>query len=232
MESNILLKYMEQRFKKNVVEKKKIVEPGPVITISRETGCPANRIAKHLALTLNKIREKKDHNWKCVNKEILGHSAKELDMNPSQIQYVFDYEKRSTWDDIMQSLATKYYKSDRKIRKIIADVIRSIANAGHVVIIGRGSVVIAHDIPKSFHVNLEAPLQWRIDMLCEKKGLAKEEAEKYAKETDKKREEFRNSFYGKNTDYTRFDVVFNCMSFTDEEIVSAIVHMIKLRKII
>lgn len=232
MESNILLKYMDQRFKKNVMEKKIITDPGPVITISRETGCPAKRISKLLTHTLNQKLEKDEPHWKCVSKEILRESAKELDMNPEHIKYVFDFEKRSTWDEILQSLSTKYYKSDRKIRKTIADVVRSIAVTGHAVIIGRGSVVITHDIPKSFHVNLEAPLEWRIEILCEKLNKTKREAELYALETDKKRKEFRNSFYGKNTDYTRFDVTFNCMSFTDEEIVSSIIHMIGLRKMI
>ena len=233
MEPNILMKYMEQRFKKNVVDgKKKIKESGPVITISRETGCPAKRIAKHLTLILNKKRVKKDHHWKCISKEILKEAAKELDLEPSKIKYVFDFEQRSTWDEILHSLTTKYYKSDRKIRKTISDVIRTIATTGYVIIIGRGSVAITHDIPKSIHINLEAPLEWRAEMLCEKMHVKIEEAKKYALETDKKREQFRNSFYGKNTDYTRFDITFNCMKLSDEEIVNSIVKILEMRGLI
>lgn len=232
MENNILLRYMEQRYKKFIVEKKSIIEPGPVITISRETGCPAKRIAKLLALNLNK-RKEKERSWKCVSKEILTESARELELHPSKIEYVFEYETRGTWDEIFQSLSTKYYKSDRKIRKTIASVIRSIAEQGNVIIIGRGSVAIAHDLPKSLHINLEAPLIWRAEMLCHIHGFKTvKEAQKYAIDTDKKRERFRNSFYGKNTDYTRFDVTFNSMSFTDEEIVESIINIMELRKLI
>ncbi len=227
------MKYMEQRFKKNVEEEMKIIkDPGPVITISRETGCPAKRISKLLALTLNKKRTKKDYNWKCVSKEILNEAAKELNLEPSKIQYVFDFEERSTWDEILNSLSTRYYKSDRKIRRTISGVIRTIASNGHVIIIGRGSVAITHDIPQSLHINLEAPIVWRSEMLCEKMDISIKEAKKYIHDTDKKREKFRNSFYGKHTDYTRFDIKFNCMRFTDEEIVNSIVNIMQLRGMI
>ncbi|MFC2137218.1 AAA family ATPase [Bacteroidota bacterium] len=231
MENNILLKYMEKRFSK---KKEQITSeiPGPVITLSRESGCPAKRIAKILALSLNKRKESKTPNWKCVSKEILNESAKELELNPSQIKYVFDFEQRGVWDDIMSSLSSKYYKSDRKIRKTIADVIRTISEQGNVIIIGRGSVAITRDLPNSFHINLEAPLEWRAEMISLKAKMKLEEARHYAIETDKKREKFRDSFYGQDTDYTRFDVTFNCMTFKDEEIVNAIIKLLEIRGLI
>ncbi|MBN2521526.1 MAG: cytidylate kinase-like family protein [Bacteroidales bacterium] len=231
MNKNILLQYMENRLNK-VPEKKSLSKSGPVITISRETGCPAKRISKLLALTLNKIQKDKGISWKCVSKEILNESAKELNLNPSQIEYVFDYEQRGLLDEAILSLSTKYYKSDRKIRRTISEVIRTIAEQGNVIIIGRGSVVITHDMPNSFHINLQAPLEWRIDILCEQHDMTYREAKRYVKVTDKKREKFRNSFYGKNTDYTWFDLTFNCMSFTDEEIVNGIISMLEIRKLI
>ncbi|MFC2087257.1 AAA family ATPase [Bacteroidota bacterium] len=230
---NILMKYMGQRFQQT--EKAKVVtEPGPVVTISRLTGCPAKRIARKLSLKLNDELERFAGNvkWRCVSKEILSEAAKELNLPDKQIDYVFNFEERSTWDDIMSSLSTKYYKSDRKIRKTIADIIRAIAVQGNAIIIGRGSVVIVHDIPKSLHINFEAPLVWRAEMLSQRKGVSVTEAKKIAIETDLKRERFRNSFYGKNTDYTTFDVTYNCMTLTDVEIVESIYKLMILKKLI
>ncbi len=231
MENNILLKYMGKRFNPKI-ELKNPQNPGPVITFSREAGCPAKRIAKLLALTLNKRKSENAKNWKCISKEILSESAKELELNPSRIKYVFDFEERGAWDDIMSSLSLKYYKSDRKIRKTIADVIRTIAEQGNIIIIGRGSVAITRDMPNSFHIHLEAPLDWRVEMLCEKAKMKYEEAKQYAIETDKKRAKFRDSFYGQNTDYTKFDVTFNCMTFKDDEIVKAIINLLEIRGLI
>jgi len=232
MNQNILLKYMEQRYKKKIQNEEQH-EPGPVVTISRETGCPAKKIA---ALIIEKInaelipQNKKP--WRAVSKEILYDSAKELNMNPDQIKYVFEYEEKSSWDDIFSSLSSKYYKSDKRIRKTIADVIHSIGEQGNVIIIGRGSVAITKDIAKSLHINLEAPLEWRAIMLSQKHGMTLEEAQKYAIETDKKRVKFRNSFYGRNTDYTRFDITFNCMTLSMDEISDTIIELLKRRNFI
>jgi len=222
---------MEKRFNTKK-EPKKTENPGPVITISRETGCPAERIAKQLALSLNKRKESKSPHWKCVSKEILKESAKELELNPSQIKYVFDFEQRGAWDDIMSSFSTKYYKSDRKIRKTIAEVIRTIAEQGNVIIIGRGSVAITRDMPNAFHVNLEAPLDWRTEMIAIKYNMKPDEARQFAIETDKNRMKFRESFYGRSTDYTRFDVTYNCMTFTDDEIIKSITSLLLIRGMI
>ena len=54
--SNILLEYMKKRFKSEpggiTATKTKI---GPVVTISREYGCPAKRLAGMLTSALNRI---------------------------------------------------------------------------------------------------------------------------------------------------------------------------------
>lgn len=235
MSENILMKYMEHRYHKRLHQpEQETKEPGPVITISRETGCPAKKIARLLIEKLNIIPIGHAHQhvpWRCVTKEILCEAAKELNMKPEEIKYVFDYETRSTWDDLFSSFSSKYYKSDRKIRKTIAEVIRTIGEQGHVIIVGRGSVAITKDIPKSLHINLEAPLEWRIDMISQKYEMTPEQAKKFIMNIDKKRENFRNLFYGKNTDYTRFDITFDCMSFSIDEIADIILQSMKIRKL-
>lgn len=209
-------------------------EPGPVVTISRESGCSGKNLSLRLAAELNKWN--KDHGikkeWRFISKEILESSARELDVSPTEISYVFDYEERNILGDIFASYASKYYKSEKQIRKTIGDVIRSYAGEGNVIILGRAGVVLTRDIPKSLHVALEAPLEWRTIMLSERENITLSEAKKFALEMDKKRERFRNAFEGRNTDYTRFDVVFNRMTLTEDEIVHSIVRLMEERKII
>ena len=90
---------------------------GPVITISRQFGCLANDFVEKLQKALHK--HNKHQNWEKINKEILETSAKELNLDPKKIKYVFDSEQRTTMNEIMESMLTKYYKSDRVIRKTI-----------------------------------------------------------------------------------------------------------------
>jgi len=208
-----------------------VAHRGPVITISREAGCPAKKISAKLVQIMNEKRlvKNKKSIWKWVSKEILSESAKELETDPEKIQYVFDYEQKSLIEELLASHSHKYYKSDRKIRNTIGKVIRSIANEGHVIIVGRGGVAITKDIEKSLHINLHAPLEWRAIRYSEKHCNNLDDARELAKEVDRKREQFRNYFHGKNTDYTEFDVTINCMTFTIDEIARAIANIIEIR---
>ena len=226
-----LIKYMSDRLQEDC---RKAKEPGPVITISREYGCPAKKIAQKLIEELTKKMYVKGKNaqWRYITKEIMSESAKELELDPAKIKYVFDYEQKSFLDDILTSHSTKYYKSDRRIRNTVAKVIRNIACEGNVVIVGRGGVAITRDIPKSLHINLEAPLEWRVLRASEKHEIALEEAEKYTLNIDRKRKQFREFFEGKNTDYTRFDLTFNCMTLSPNEIVGIVLRAAEVRRLL
>lgn len=224
-----LVSYLKERHQEIDL---KSTDPGPVITIAREMGCPGKRVAKLLTEVLNsRIKQcEKKHEWKWVGKEIFDETAKELGVETNQIKQVFE-EKRNVLDEILSAQTSKYYKSDKKILNSTGKVIRSMANHGNVIVLGRGGIAFTRDIPKSLHIFLEGPLEWRASLISEKCNLKLAEAKKYAIEIDKKREQYREFFKGKNTDYTWFDVRFNCMTFKVEEIVDAIVKMMEVRKI-
>jgi cytidylate kinase len=222
-----LVTYLKKKYQDS---QSKMTGPGPVITISREYGCPAKLVAQKLAEALS---EKRNLNcekvsWKWYSKEILEESAKILQMDPSKIKYVFDYEKKATLEDFFNSF-NNYYKSDRAIRNTIGKVIREIAVQGHSIIVGRGGIAITRDLPRSLHVNLEAPIEWRAVRVSQHYDLSIEKARETCNDTDKKRKEFRDYFEGKNTDYTRADITFNCMTLTPDEIVATIVKMVEVR---
>lgn len=227
-----LLKYMKDRLQEKLGKKK---AQGPVITISRLYGCPAKRVAKCLTEKLTEkmvVRGHPDIQWKMITKELLEESAKELDVDPARIKYVFDYQEKGTFDTILDAHMSKYYKSDRMIRNTIAKVIRNIAIEGHAIIVGRGGIAITRDMPQSLHVSLDAPLEWRILRTMEKLNLSHEEAEKYTLSLDRKRKQFRDYFEGKGSDYTNFDLTFNCMTLSVDEIVSIIVKAVEIRHLI
>lgn len=223
-----LSKYKEEWYK---ADPAKNIYPGPVVTISREAGCPAKVVACLLAEELNKIKSKKskEHPWKWISKEILDESAKELKVDCDQIEHVFNYKSRNVLEDILLAQSKSYYKSDLKIRTTIAKVIREIANKGNAIIVGRGGVAITRDIPKSLHIMLEAPLEWRAVRTASKHNLSLDQARSYALSIDKKRAQFRDYFQGKGNDYTRFDLKFNCMTLEVNTIVQIIISSLKIR---
>jgi cytidylate kinase len=227
-----LMKYMSNRLTQDYDSKSR---PGPVITISRLYGCPAKKVARRLMIELSEkmaVKGYKQTEWKLITKEIMSESARELEVDPAQIKYVFDYEQKGLIDDAFSAHLNKYYKSDRKIRNTVGRVIRNIGCEGHAVIVGRGGVSICRDIPLSLHINLEAPLEWRVLRVSEKQNLSLEEAEKFALDIDKKRQQFRDYFEGKNTDYTQFDLTFNTMTLSVDEIAKIIMRAVEVRNLI
>ena len=226
-----LSKYKDDWYKENPAKK---LYPGPVITLSREVGCPAKKIAGTLADELNKTKSSrgKDHPWQWISKEILSESAKALNVDHDQIEHVFKYKNRNLLEDLLLAQSKGYYQSDLKIRTTIAKVIRSFATYGNAIIVGRGGVAITRDIPKSLHIMLEAPLEWRAVRTASKYEMTLEQARNYAQSIDKKRKQFRDHFQGKGNDYTRFDMKFNCMTLEPEVIVQVIIDAMKARNFI
>lgn len=226
-----LSKYLEDWYKEDPA---KNIYPGPVITLSREVGCPAKILAGELTKRLNNTKrgKAKDHPWRWISKEIMMEAARELQVDSSQIQHVFDYKSRGVLEDLLLAQSKDYYKSDLKIRTTIAKVIRKFANEGNAVIVGRGGVAITRDIPKSLHIYLEAPLEWRVLRVADKHNFTIDQARNYAQNIDKKRSHFRDFFQGKGNDYTRFDIKLNCMTLEHDEIVDIIIGALKTRLMI
>ncbi|HSH53305.1 MAG TPA: cytidylate kinase-like family protein [Bacteroidales bacterium] len=229
--TNILLKYLEERHKstQKIEGTKKV---GPVITISRAFGCQANLCAADLADILTTMDGNLNNPWKVISKEILEQSAKELGIETEKIEYIFQFEKRSAIDEILEALSSKYYKSERKIKKTISEVIHSFGEQGRVIIVGRAGANILYDINNSLHIRLIAPLEHRIDGVSRRHKISHSEAKKLTLEMDEKRAILRNDFAGKRTSDLDYDLIINCKKMSTEEIVQLIVKAAEMRKMV
>lgn len=229
---NILSEYLEQRFTKpkapNIVPNK---TGGPVVTISRAYGCPAKNLASMLTDQLNAMVPKSNESkkWQWVGKEIMEDSARELHLNNKFITSIADAEKIGILNDILLTLSNKYYPGDMKIKKTIGEIVKSYANRGHIIIVGRGGVSICQEFKNALHIKLIAPIEWRINYLSKKHRISTDEAEKQIKEIDHKREKMRDFYVGTKTDDTIFDIIFNYYSCSEEEITKTIISMLQYR---
>ncbi|NOX45553.1 MAG: cytidylate kinase-like family protein [Chlorobi bacterium] len=228
---NLFEKYFNQIL---LQEKMKLVETGPYISISREFGCMANDIAKKLARELSKRTKGpiKEMKWKWINKSILEESSKVLELSPSKIEYVFRSKAKTMMDEIVSAMATRYYKSDKKIRKTIVDVIRAIAKTGHIIIVGRGGVAFASDNARSLHIKLVAPKEWRVERIAKNHKMTKKDAMAYINEIDMERKYLIDTFMGYETGNSIFDIVLNRKSLSEKEILSTIINLLEMKKLI
>lgn len=228
---NVFEKYFNELLQN---QKTKLIETGPYISISRDFGCMANIIAQKLSRELTKRNKASgiQKDWKWINKQILQESAKALELSPSKIEYVFQSQRKTMMDEIVSAMSTRYYKSDKRIRKTIIEVIRSISKTGHIIIVGRGGVAFAKDNPKSLHFKLTAPIEWRVDQIVKHYNKTRKEALKYVHEVDEERKFLIDSFMGFETDCAIFDLIFNRQSLKDNEIISSILNLMEKRKLI
>ncbi len=227
---NVLLQYMEKRFKEPPHEG--LCGPYPFVTISREFGCPSKKIGAMLVEKLNhRPGHEKFPEWKQISKEIIQEAATQLNLDPVRIKSLFQADQAGILDDILASFTTNY-KSSQRIRKTIHDIIRSFALKGYVVLVGRAGAAINHSCVNSLHIRLQAPIEWRVKQISASRGINAEESLKLAFEMDKKRKLMIESFTGHTFDLYIFDLVFNCHTLSKEEIVQGILQMMEIRKMI
>jgi cytidylate kinase len=227
---NTLLTYLNKRMSRKMINPTAERPPGPVITISREVGCSGIAIAEELAL---RLREKyPGHNWKVLSKEIFQQSAMELDLDPERVSKVFKQIDRSTFDELLNAFHEKKYKSDKKVRKTVVDVIRSFAEDGYCIIVGRASNVIAADIRNALHVRVVAPMEYCIRSIMEKNNFNREESVKFIEQVEKERYAYRHAAMGKDLDEPEiFDITFNREAFSLEIMIDIIMLAIDEKNI-
>lgn len=206
---------------------------GPIVTISRAYGCPGKIVAQDLAFNLNKklIGTPSKH-WKWISKEILEESARELKLNRYMIKEAVNANEKGVMDDLIISLAHKFYPSDAKVKKTLADVIKGFAKEGHVIVVGRAGVSLTRAIEKSLHIRLEAPVEWRTRIISERQQISIDEARRKLLEIDYKRNHLREYFEGMKADNSIFDIVFNYQTMNEEEIIECIIRLMELKKMI
>jgi cytidylate kinase len=215
--------YFDERYRESVL-KSPASEDGPVITISRLTGCDAREVASSIVEKLN--TQFGITKWRWVDKDIIYSIAKELNIDTQRIENYYEGIKLSNLSEMIMAFSGGFV-SDLRVKKAIKDVVLSISKEGYVVLVGRGGVSIARDIKDALHVKLVAPFYWRVENVMRKKNMDLATAEKYVIETDEKRNDLIQTFLdkkSKNND-SLFDVTINRISFDIAETAELVVSM-------
>ncbi len=231
---NRLFDYMNRRISGDFIPTQQNKEPGPVITISRQSGCGASSIAWGVCTELNKMKNqaKPGANWSVISREILQKSAEQLHLDPRALQHVIGDKDRGIMDQIVDALSTHAHKSDQKIIKTVHDVIWQFGNNGNVVIVGRGGAAICSGIKNSLHIRLEAPEEWRVNEIVKRLDFSKTFARDYIRKQDVERELLVTKLFGKKADLNAYDIEMNRSRFSEKEIVDAIIQLATVKGMI
>ena len=215
--------YFDGRYRESIL-RKPASEDGPVITISRQTGCDARQLAALLVEDLN--RKSGGTKWRWVDKDIIYAIARELNTDTQRVENFYKGIELSNISEMIMAFSGGFV-SDLRVKKAIKEVVLSLCKEGHIVLVGRGGVSIAQDIADALHIRLIAPFYWRVGNVMKARNMTIGQAEEYVVDTDEKRFHLIQNFLDKksvNIDHL-FDATINRSSFGIQELSDLIVSM-------
>jgi hypothetical protein len=212
--------------------------PGPIVTLSRQAGCSAQRLAIKLSKILTGYsymsETKTDAEWEWVDKKVFAKAVKEMIRDIEAGDYNDKVEAISMLSEVSKAFSEErvYDILDEKLIFILKGIICRLAYEGRKIIVGRSAGVILKDIPNKLNIRLEAPAEWRINRIMQINDFSQAEASRYINEMDRKRDSFIEKIIGRKAENNDFDVIFNYASLEDDEIVDAIVNILRNKHII
>ena len=164
----------------------------PFVTISREFGCDARPLAQRLTEILNE-RCRPSIPWVAYDREVLDRVASELHLARDIVESL-DGMRCDEMSELFNSFLNRKVDEALVFRKM-AEVIRSLATHGHVVLVGRGSYMLTQDLKTGLHIRLVAPRGWRVHKVETDRQLSRANAEKIVSDGERERSHFLQTFF-------------------------------------
>jgi len=117
-------------------------------------------------------------------------------------------------------------KKDRRVYdEMMRSAIAEVAAAHNVVILGSGAQFLFAKVASSLHIQIVAPLPYRIARIMHTAQVDRDQAEKIIADRDREKETFIRTLYGKDwRDPAYYDLVLNIDRFANEVAVDIIVR--------
>ncbi len=205
-----------------------------IIAINRELGSGGRTIGEKLAarlgvpfydkalikalqqkynLTIEEIENLKGrtHSWWADFKRVMGIGYSNNISQYYNVSYTNEPDLLTS-DDI--------YKAEQEILK-------GMAESESCVIAGRTAFYMFRKHPNHLNILIQAPMEYRIKRIMNKRGITAQEAEKIIDKVDKMRENYVNRYTGTNRyDTHNYDLVFSSAGKTEDQIVDLIMEYI------
>ena len=165
-------------------------KPAPSFTIAREFGCQAYPLAEALVKRLNAKTSREP--WVVVGKQVLDEVAKLSGYSVDQIEKSQDTP--SSLKAIFAMFLDSSHAEETEVFTHMRAVMRGFARRGHCVLVGRGGVFAAQDLPNCIHLRLVAPYEFRLQKIMKSHQMDRSEAEKYIFLHQQQREDFVRRF--------------------------------------
>jgi cytidylate kinase-like protein len=203
--------------------------PRVFVTVSREPGAGALSFSHRLAERLNADGE---GDWSAWDRELVEKVSAEHGIG-KQIIELIESTPHGWLNDLLMGFAGGSDPPDvveTRAYKRVAMTLRTLAAAGHAILVGRGSNFITQDLPGGIHLRLVAPLAFRVKSLAERENLTpKQAAGKIAELTRLRSEFYRRYWPGKMLAPEGFNMTLNVSEMSLEEMIDCALPLIRAR---
>jgi cytidylate kinase len=191
-------------------------EPGaplqPVITVSRQHGSSGSRIAEMLA---------KRFDYTLLHRDVIDRICNSSGTRRHIIESLDGHVKSqiAIWCDSM--VAQRYLDTHDYVR-LLLETIKSVAELGGVVVVGRGSSFIVGP-DRGLHVRVVAPREVRIERLMQYRHMSRKEAVHDVDARDHERETWVRKVFARDVgDPEAYDLVVNTAGISLEAAIDVI----------
>ncbi len=145
----------------------------PCLTISREYGCQAYKLAEAIYQRFGEHAPKNEE-WTMLDRYLIEKIASESGYSKSELNYMT--QSNPTIQSVLANLTGPGSANPSKVFTSTKETIRYFARTGNCIIIGRGGACLTQGFPNVIHVRLVAPMAFKIDHIMKSMDLPREQA--------------------------------------------------------
>ncbi len=164
------------------------------VTISRQAGCGALVVAEKLAHYLQGYSPGNACPWMVFDRNLMDKVLEDHNL-PACLAKFLPEDRVSELEDIMADVFGVHPPSTTVIHQT-AETLLKLAEAGNVILIGRGANIVTAGLPHMLHVRLVAPLDDRVEHSHEAYNMTKAEARKFCLREDRARQRYLKKYFG------------------------------------
>ncbi|MFA7419011.1 MAG: cytidylate kinase-like family protein [Melioribacteraceae bacterium] len=213
--------YIQKSSEEDLIAEKRRNNPGPVITISRETGIGAGAICHKLTEYFNSRAIQHYDDWTYFDKDLMEKVMQDHNLPDHFKKLLGEHTpaKMDAWFGEMLGISPSRLSLLHKT----SQTIKSLSAFGNVIIVGRGANIITAKFENAFHIRLVAPLSHRIETAMLLYELDKKSATDFIKLEDEARRLYILKYFHKNIeDPLLYHVIINTQFLSFEEIATMI----------
>jgi cytidylate kinase len=202
-------------------EEPKPEPPSPIsIAISRQSGARGAEVARAVGARLG---------WPVYDHELIDRIAQEKGLS-SRLVKQLDERPVGWMEEAVRAFCSTDATRDGAYRKGLLQVLASLGEMGHCVIVGRGAAQVLPE-ETTLAVRLVAPRTFRIAEVSKRKGWSACEAQRWVDATDRERTLFvKKNFHQDADDPLGYDLVLNSRRLSLEECCELIVQAATARQ--